>query len=139
MRNSKRRYHQQQSASRSAEQQQPNQKQDVVRTDQNVVDTLWHELLDDSHDSLTCAREVMGFGMRAVENPLRREGITFIDVHECLMNGIVRKHRRVDRYRADFGCAALAESQPDRLTLAQNLGHTPFGIQLRAVYLESRS
>ena len=85
-----RRHDERQPPDRPAEQQQPDQKQQMVRADQDVVNPGGHEPADDGQDALPAAGEVFEPRLAAIENRLR-ERVAFVDVHECLMNRIVRE------------------------------------------------
>src|SRR5207249_10377883 len=100
----------------AAEKQQADEKQEMVGSDQNVVNARRKELLDDGDRALTRARKVLEAIVRAVENGLC-ERAAFVHVEKCLVRGIVREHpcghldgarRRVERE---------AQSQTERLSL----------------------
>ena len=87
-------------ADRAAEQQQPDQEQQMIRADQDVVDAGRQELLRSTANApCRVPAKYSNRGAAAVENRLRQR-VAFVDVEEGLMLRIVRKHHRVDRQPA---------------------------------------
>ena len=87
---------------RSAEQQQPDQKQQVIRPDQDVVHAGRHEPADDGKGALRRPGVVLEPCAATVEDGLR-ERLALVHVEECLMVRIVRKEQRVDGHDARRG------------------------------------
>src|SRR5882762_8889112 len=93
MRQRKRAYDQQKTADRAAEQQQADQKKQMVGADQDVVDSGGQKLADHSENALPGAREVFELRVVAVEDCLRRKCAAFVEIQERLMRVVVGEKR----------------------------------------------
>ena len=98
----------------AAEQQQADEEQDVIGSDEDVLDTRRHECAEHRAHALPRAGEVVEHGMPRVEDGLVPQGLVLVDVHEGLVAGVVREEHRVHvdlSGRAD-GVDRDVESQP---------------------------
>ena len=111
---------QQQLPQRSAEQKQSDQKQQVVRADQDVVNSGRHELPDDGGHALPRAGKVLECRVIAIENRLRPQIAAFVHIEECLVAGIVGEHQRAHGDHADPAGAAR-ETELQRQPLREDL------------------
>src|SRR5262245_48968753 len=99
----------------------------MVRSDQNVMDSGWYELANDGHNSLSRAGEILGLGMPAIKNQLRRQFVVFIDVDEGLVVFVIREHKRRQGNHSGSGSDAVPNVKSNRLPFLKNLGFEPFG------------
>ena len=106
---------------RAAEQQQADEKQQVVGADQNVVDAGRQNLRDDGERALPGAGEVLEPRAAAVENRLGQR-VAFVDVEERLVLRIVRETSpRSIATVPGVAADAIADVQPHRLPVRQRL------------------
>src|SRR5690348_14958846 len=99
----------------TAEQQQADQKKQMIWTDQDMVDSLGHELTNHREHALPRAGEIFNFGVIAVENRLRRKRSVFVEIQKCLVCRVVGKERGVKLYRAWRARGCVVHAQPNGL------------------------
>ena len=122
-----------------AEQEQPDEKEQMIGADQNVMDAGPHELADQRERALTGAGKVLESGTAAVENGLRPQRVAFIDIEERLMIRIVGEHVRTDRHRTWPAGQLIADLHPERLPIGEHVGRRPRRRQRHAVSGELQS
>ena len=115
----------------AAEQQQADEKQQVVGTDQDVI-LPQAERVDDGQDTLAGAGEVLEAGLVVVENRLRERSV-LVDVDEGLVRWIVWKEGSRYRNRARRVIDGESNLQLERLPLRENLRSGPGGARRSAV------
>ena len=108
-------------ADRTAEQQQADEKQQVIGADQDVMDAGRKEFLDHRQRALPRAREVLEPRAAVVENRLR------------LVLRVVRKHPRRDGDGARPLRERKADGKPQRLAVGEHVRREPLGCQRSAV------
>jgi hypothetical protein len=116
----------------AAKQQQADQKQDVVGSNQNVMNARRHERLDDRQRSLRRARVIGTVRIVHCEHELLTEARVFVDVHKRLMQTVVGEHHGVNRQRRRAD-RVNPELQLESLALWKHLDVAPLNRQLLPV------
>jgi hypothetical protein len=106
-------------AERSAEEQQADHEEDVVRADRDVVDACGHERRQHRRGPGPAARVVVHRRTPRVEDGLMAQRAVLVDVDERLVQGVVGKQRRVDCHPRRASRDRRGEREPQRLPLGE--------------------
>ena len=79
-------------AQAAARQQQPDDEEDVVRADRDVMDARGDEAAEHGEPPLSGAGVVIGPDAVLVEDVLPDDGLAFVDGDECLVRRVLREH-----------------------------------------------
>ena len=107
------------------EQQQADEKQQVIGSDQDVVHARRDEPLEHRPDALPGAEEVLVLGLAAAEDGLRRQLGVLVDVEESLVIRVVGEQLGRHGHRADPVVERKPRLQSHGLPLAQDLRRRP--------------
>ena len=101
MADGKRRHNPEEPKDGPSQEQQPDDEQDVIRSDRNVMDAGRSKRFEHRQGALPSARVVLTGGVCPAENLLMLQDTFFIHVHEGLVVRIVRKQRGTYREMSD--------------------------------------
>ena len=121
MAESKRRDDRQEAREAAAEQEQTNDKEDVIGADGDVMDAGRGEGLEHRQQALPRAGVEVHARAAAVQDLLPHEAVAFVDVDERLMFGIVRKEVRRDCQLARCLARRGAPQHLDGITIGKRL------------------
>jgi hypothetical protein len=114
----------------SAEQQQTNQEQDVIGTDEDVVNPRRDERPDHGERATRGPCVIRAIRVVVRQDELLPKLAIFVDVHERLMERIVGEEHRVHAERGGTRCAN-AKAQTDPLSIRNRIDRAPFERQRR--------
>src|SRR5688500_17771386 len=106
---------------RSPEQEKADKEQQMVGTDQDVVDACRYEFLNNRPHALPRPDEVFRLCSRAIENKLRRQIIVLIHIDERLMLRIVGEHEGPDDDDSWGIGNGIPQMQAKRLAVGKDL------------------
>ena len=116
---------QQQLPHRATEQQQPDEKQQMIRPDQNMVDAVRHEPGQNGQDSRRGTRVVVEPDASPVENRLGRDPVAFVEIDERLMHRVIGEHARGHADDPRRAVELDVRVEANRLALCERLGSGP--------------
>src|SRR5437588_12660090 len=122
----------------AAQTQETDEKQNMLRADQNVLNARGKELAHHRQSALPSARKVRDLWMTVVEDRLRQR-LSVINIHEGLVCRIVWEHPRDHCDGAWRGVQGVSHVHAQRLSLRQNFNLRPLRTRLTALDLEPKA
>ena len=122
----------------AAQKQKTDEKQNMLRADQNVLNARGKELAHHRQCALPSARKVRDLWMTVVEDRLRQR-LSVINIHEGLVRRIVREHPRDHCDGAWRRVQGVSHVHAQRLSLRQNVNLRPLRTRLTALDLEPKA
>src|SRR5678815_852751 len=101
----------------------------MIRTDQDVIDSLRDKPCNDPERALSCAGYMLNSRLKPIKNHLPGYAPVLIDVEERLVHGIVRKHVGRDAKFPRHRNSWKAKDNSNALSVRNSLGLAPFRLE----------